>query len=226
MKLNKSVIIVAGGKGLRMGTLKPKQFLELNGVPILMRTLNAFYHADKSIKIILVLPRDQQKYWKELCIEYNFKVSHVIANGGISRFDSVKSGLTFVTNPKGVVAIHDGVRPLLSSNLINSCFEKALELKAVIPVLPLKDSIREIVKEGNISRNRANYCIVQTPQVFDTFLLKKAYDSADNNKFTDDAAVMEADGNKIYLTPGEENNLKITTKIDMVIASELLKKIE
>lgn len=226
MKLNKNVIIVAGGKGTRMGSVVPKQFIELNGLPILMRTLNAFSNADNTINIILVLPINQQKYWKELCLKYDFKVSHVIANGGTSRFYSVKSGLDMLPCSIGLVAIHDGVRPLLSSHLINSCFEKARELKAVIPVLNLKDSIREVVNNKNISRDRNNYRIVQTPQVFDINLLKKAYNLDSDSDFTDDASVVEAYGNKIFLIQGEENNLKITTQIDMIIASELLNKIE
>lgn len=222
MKKQKYVIIVAGGSGKRMGNDIPKQFLPMNKLPILMHTIKAFYEFDSAIKIIVVLPEDQHNYWNELVRKYKFKIAHEIANGGTERFYSVHNGLQLV-NYNGLVAVHDGVRPLVSKNVIMDCFDKA-ELKgAVIPVLPSNESIRKINEDENVALNRSEYFMVQTPQVFETELLKKAYEQSFSSLFTDDASVVEAAGYTVSHVEGNVENIKITRPIDLVIAEALLK---
>lgn len=214
-------LIVAGGKGLRMGTELPKQFLPIGGKPVLMRTIEAFHAFDAEMQIILVLPHSQQEYWKQLCREYHFSLSHVIADGGETRFHSVKNGLALVKIP-GRVGVHDGVRPFVSQEVIARCYDLAAEKKAVIPVVDVVETVRHLEGEKSNTVNRNDYKLVQTPQVFDADLLKQAYEQPFDPRFTDDASVVEACGVPVFLTAGNRENIKITTPFDLVTASALI----
>ena len=216
--MKKVVIIVAGGKGIRMNSEIPKQFLLLKDKPILIRTIESFIHFDERI---LVLPQSQFEYWKKLCLENNFKVSHKIVGGGNTRFQSVKNGLEKVDNTS-VVAIHDGVRPLVSENLINTLIKEVEVGIGVIPVVPLTDSIRKIEGEYSKHMDRSNVFKVQTPQCFLSSEIKQAYSQKFSNIFTDDASVFENNNGVIKTIVGEEKNLKITTEEDLKISSYLL----
>ncbi len=211
-------LIVAGGKGLRMGTDLPKQFLPIGGKPVLMRTLEAFYACNAEIQIILVLPHSQQDYWRQLCKEYCFSLPHVIADGGETRFHSVKNGLALVKTP-ALVGVHDGVRPFVAREVITRCYDLAAEKKAVIPVIGVVETVRRIGGEGSVTVGRDDYRLVQTPQVFDAELLKAAYELP---HFTDDASVVEALGASVFLTQGNRENIKITTPFDLKIATALI----
>ena len=220
--MKKNVIIVAGGKGLRMGNDLPKQFIPIGGKPVLMRTIEAFYRFDQDINIILVLPVSHQDYWKSLCEEYNFSIEHLIANGGETRFHSVKNGLALVTD--GLVGVQDGVRPFGSVEMIKRCFDAAREYPAVIPVIDSTDSLREVVDEDK-SRivDRSKIRLVQTPQVFYVNVLKKAYQTDFKETFTDDASVVEAMGVNVHLVKGEVTNIKITTPLDLKIGELIIR---
>ena len=218
------IIIVAGGKGMRMGADIPKQFIPVGGKPVLMRTIERFHEYDAALNIILVLPESQQAYWKALCQEYNFAIPHTIVNGGATRFDSSKNGLAAIPDDaEGVVGIHDGVRPFVSVSVIEDCFEAARDEYAVIPVLPVTDTIRYIDAHGG-GRNvqRSDYRIVQTPQVFDISLLKRAYNQPYQDSFTDDASVVESLGCQVSMVEGNRENIKLTTPFDLKIAETLL----
>jgi len=214
------IIIVAGGKGLRMGGDIPKQFLPVCGKPVLMRTLEAFHAYDSSIHIILVLPISQQAYWKELCVEYGFDLAHDIANGGETRFHSVMNGLAMVEGD-GLVGVHDGVRPFVSQEVIASCYEEASVKKAVIPVIGVVETVRHLTEEGSETVPRDRYKLVQTPQVFDAALLRRAYCQEYTDWFTDDASVVEALGEKVHLVDGNRENIKLTTPFDLKLAEML-----
>ncbi|NDP20691.1 MAG: 2-C-methyl-D-erythritol 4-phosphate cytidylyltransferase [Paludibacter sp.] len=216
-----SAIIVAGGKGERMNANIPKQFLELHGKPILMHTLEVFHRFDATMQVILVLPATQIDFWRELCKKHAFTLSHQIISGGQTRFHSVKNGLEAVKN-SGLIAIHDGVRPLVSNETIGRCFLEAQKYGAVIPVIDLVDSIREITASGSASVDRNAYKLVQTPQVFDSELLIKAYKQDFSSLFTDDASVVEAFGTEIHLVEGNRENIKITTEIDLKMAEMMV----
>ena len=218
--MKKYIIIVAGGKGLRMGGDIPKQFLPVCGKPVLMRTLEAFHAYDASMRLILVLPVSQQAYWKQLCEEYQFELAHEIANGGETRFHSVKNGLALVEED-GLVGVHDGVRPFVSQEVITRCYEEAASLKAVIPVIGVVETVRHLTEEGSETVPRDQYKLVQTPQVFDVTLLRRAYQQEYTDLFTDDASVVEALGEKVYLVEGNRENIKLTTPFDLKLA-ELL----
>ena len=218
--MKKHIIIVAGGKGLRMGGDIPKQFLPVCGKPVLMRTLEAFYAYDSSIHMILVLPVSQQEYWKELCAKYHFTLSHDIADGGETRFHSVMNGLALVEGD-GWVGVHDGVRPFVSQEVIARCYEEASLKKAVIPVIGVVETVRKLTNEGSVTVPRDQYKLVQTPQVFEVALLRKAYQQAYTEMFTDDASVVEALGEKVYLVEGNRENIKLTTPFDLLLAEML-----
>lgn len=221
MNTHQHVIIVAGGKGLRVGGEIPKQFIPIGGKPVLMHTIEAFYNYDEQINIILVLPESHREYWGELCAKYNFTIRHAIAIGGETRFHSVKNGLALVSD--GLVGVQDGARPFGSKELIRTCYEKALTARAVIPVNPSTDSLRELESDGK-SRivDRSKYVSVQTPQVFEASLLKNAYEEGYKDIFTDDASVVESIGAEVALVKGEDTNIKITTPIDLKIAELIL----
>jgi len=217
--MQKVALIVAGGKGERMNTDIPKQFLLLNGTPILIHTLKQFSHFEE---IVLVLPYSQFEYWRELCSTYNFTQKHVLVAGGTSRFYSVKNGLEKI-DENSVIAIHDGVRPLISTKLIDSLITKTKNGVGIIPIVPLKDSIRKVEGENSTHLDRSNLYKVQTPQCFLSKDIKDAYTQEFSDTFTDDASVFEAKGRgRITTLLGEEKNLKITTKEDLTIANKFM----
>jgi 2-C-methyl-D-erythritol 4-phosphate cytidylyltransferase len=222
--MNKYALIVAGGAGSRMNTGIPKQFLELNGIPVLMHTISAFHTCDKNISIILILPENVTDLWKELCKQYNFTISHKIAFGGETRFQSVKNGLSLI-NDEGIVFIHDGVRPLISSPTIKNCYKTALKKGNALPVVPLTESVREVTGHRNRSVDRSRFYLVQTPQTFRVSLIRKAYQQDYSDSFTDDATVLESCGTDIYLVEGNRENIKITYPEDMIIAEALIQKL-
>jgi 2-C-methyl-D-erythritol 4-phosphate cytidylyltransferase len=203
-----------------MGGDIPKQFLPVCGKPVLMRTLEAFHVYDASIHLILVLPVSQQAYWKQLCEEYQFNLAHEIADGGETRFHSVKNGLALIKED-GLVGVHDGVRPFVSQEVIARCYDEALSLKAVIPVIGVVETVRHLTEGGSETVPRDQYKLVQTPQVFDVALLRRAYEQTYTDMFTDDASVVEALGEKVYLVEGNRENIKLTTLFDLKLA-ELL----
>lgn len=215
------IIIVAGGKGLRMGGDIPKQFLPIGGKPVLMRTLERFHEYSKDLQIILVLPQAQQSYWQQLCEEYNFKVEIRLAAGGETRFHSVQNGLSLIPDDaEGVVGVHDGVRPFVSVEVIKNCFETARTRQAAIPVTPVIETLRHIPTQKNVLRS--DYCLVQTPQCFDIQLLKAANKQPYSDSFTDDASVVEAYGHEVTMVDGNRENIKITTPFDLQLAETLL----
>ena len=216
--MKKVALIVAGGKGERMNTDIPKQFLVMNDLPILMHSLNAFSHLDK---IILVLPRTQIENWEELCKQYNFILKHTVVAGGINRFGSVKNGLAKI-DEGSIVAIHDGVRPLVSKNLIDRLIGATKKGNGIIPIVAVKDSIRKVEGYKSKAVSRSNLYKVQTPQCFFASTLKDAYKQNFSLFFTDDASVLESNGGKIIAIIGEERNLKITTEEDLRLAEALI----
>lgn len=218
------IIIVAGGKGQRMGSSVPKQFLLLCGKPVLMHTIEAFHSYSTSLEIILVLPEEQQTHWKELCEKYGFTTPHTVVSGGSTRFESSRNGISVIPDDAdGVVGIHDGVRPLVSAAVIDRCYESARENYAAIPVMPLTDTLR-FVGESGCGRNvlRSDYVIVQTPQVFDIALAKRAFSLPYKESFTDDASVVEDLGCQVSVVEGCRENIKLTTPFDMKVAEAIL----
>jgi len=218
------IIIVAGGKGTRMGAEIPKQFLILNEKPVLMHTIESFYNYDSTFKIILVLPEEQRNYWNELCEKFDFKINHIVVSGGETRFHSVKNGLDIVSEKNAIIGIHDGVRPLVSFDVIGRCFDKASEKGAAFPVIPIVETLRKkIGNDNSITVNRADYCLVQTPQVFNYEIIKKAYQQEYSDTFTDDVSVVESlKEYPVYEVEGSRENIKITTPIDLFIAEKLM----
>lgn len=218
--MKKHVIIVAGGKGLRMGGDIPKQFVPVGGKPVLMRTLEAFHAYDSSMHLIVVLPVTQQAYWKELCDSYRFTLPHEVADGGETRFHSVANGLAKVVGD-GWVGVHDGVRPFVSQEVISRCYDEVREKKAVIPVIGVVETVRRLTETGSETVPRDCYKLVQTPQVFEVDLLRKAYRQPYTDAFTDDASVVEALGEQVYLVEGNRENIKLTTPSDLRMAEYL-----
>jgi 2-C-methyl-D-erythritol 4-phosphate cytidylyltransferase len=214
---------VAGGAGLRMKSAIPKQFLCLAGTPILMRSINVFRDFDKEINVVVVLPINQITAWKKLCEEYNFKEEILIAEGGDTRFHSVKNGLSLIQDDDGLIAVHDAVRPLISKEIIERIFHRAKRNKTAVPCIHPNDSIRLCVNSAIEPFDRNHVYLVQTPQCFQCKLLKKAYEQEYDEKFTDDATVVESLGKKIFLVNGSRENFKITTPQDIVLAEALLK---
>ncbi len=217
------VIIVAGGKGLRMGGEIPKQFLPIGGKPVLMRTMERFHEHDPALKIILVLPKDQQEFWQELCQKHDFKIMHQVANGGETRFQSSKNGLALIPDEdEGVVAIHDGVRPFVSTDVIERCFDAARDDFAAIPVMPVTDTLRYIDRGHGHNVLRDHFRSVQTPQCFDISLAKQAFNQPYRETFTDDASVIESLGCQVKMVEGNRQNIKLTTPFDMKVAELLM----
>ncbi len=217
------VIVVAGGMGRRMGSEIPKQFLLLSGIPILMRTLDVFYRYSNKIQIILVLPKDLTNYWNNLCIQYKFAVPHQITAGGASRYKSVKNGLAQIREPDALVAIHDGVRPLVTTSIISTSFAEATKFGSAITAVNLTESIRQLYKNKSKAVDRDDYKLVQTPQTFRFALIKHAYDIKDIEYLTDDSVVAEKAGVNIHLIEGSYENIKITTKNDLSMAETIVK---
>jgi len=223
--MNYYAIIVAGGSGTRMGAAIPKQFLLLNNKPVLMHTLERFFNYNNHLKIILVLPDNQKDYWAKLCIDHSFTIPHQIVSGGSTRFESVQNGLQAITETtKAMVAVHDGVRPLVSYETLERCFAHATTFGNAIPFIPLNDSIRKVENGGSQHVNRNDYKAIQTPQVFDLEIIKTAYQQAFIDLFTDDASVVESTGVAINLVDGNIENIKITTPFDIILAEALLNK--
>lgn len=219
--MHNSVIIVAGGSGTRMGTEIPKQFLSIGGMPVLMQTINNFYRFDPSLQIILVLPRNETERWKALCTIHHFATIHQIVSGGVTRFQSVKNGLSQISD-SNLVAIHDGVRPLVSHETLSRCFQCASEKGTAIPVLPIHESVRQGDMIHSIPVDRAQYFTVQTPQVFKLSILQEGYKQVWHPSFTDDASVVEHMGIEVNLVMGNRENIKITYPEDLQIANFLL----
>lgn len=214
--MRNAVIIVAGGKGLRMGGYIPKQFMVVGGLPILMHTIKRFHEWDADACIVVVLPESQQQYWQELCQEYKFDIRHTIATGGKERFHSVKNGLAAVPVECELIGVHDGVRPYVSTEVIERCYDAARWFGAAIPVTPVVETLRHLGPDGrSMTVPRADYRLVQTPQVFRTDILRRAYEQEFTTAFTDDASVVEAMGEEVCLVEGNRENIKITTPADL-----------
>ncbi|MCK5028033.1 MAG: 2-C-methyl-D-erythritol 4-phosphate cytidylyltransferase [Bacteroidales bacterium] len=218
--MKRFVIIVAGGSGQRMGSSIPKQFLKINNDIILMKSIRAFYEYDSSIEIIIALPENQISEWEGLCQEYKFTVNHTIVKGGQTRYHSVKNALEKTGN-SGIIAVHDGVRPLVNQATIDMVFEIASINGNAIPYIDIVDSVRLVDSGLNKPVDRNKYKLIQTPQAFDCRIIKKAYEQEWEEFFTDDASIVEKFGIKINLVPGNIENIKITTKIDLKIAETL-----
>lgn len=216
-------IIVGGGSGTRMQQQTPKQFLELNGRPVLMHTLEAFFRSELKPEILLVLNVHFHAHWEKLCQTHQFTIPHTLIKGGEQRFHSVKNGLKLIKG-KAIVAIHDAVRPLVSTELINLGFEQAEMQGNAVAGLPCKDSVRQITENGSVALNRESLYLMQTPQTFKSEILQKAYQQDYRIDFTDDAAVVERMGNKIHILPGESQNIKITYPEDLILAETLLQQ--
>ncbi|MES2560556.1 MAG: 2-C-methyl-D-erythritol 4-phosphate cytidylyltransferase [Bacteroidota bacterium] len=213
-------LIVAGGNGTRMGAEMPKQFLLLAGKPILMHTLQVFYQVQ--CELVVVLPEYQFSYWQQLCETHAFTIPHQVVAGGHTRFHSVQNGLAVIPE-QTLVAIHDGVRPCVSEMVIQATFDTAAKKGNAVAAVRPKDSIRLIDDEDNHSVNREYYRLVQTPQTFQSTLIKRAYAQSSHTDFTDDAGVLEAAGTAIHLVDGDYRNIKITTPEDLVVAEQFLK---
>lgn len=219
-----TILIVAGGRGTRMGGPQPKQFLELAGRPVLMHTLEAFDRWDASARLIVVLPEDQIETWKRLCEAHVFGRIHRVVAGGETRFHSVRNGLGAVAS-NGLIAVHDGVRPLVAPSVIAACFAAAADGGAAVPVVPVVESVREVDADGG-SRpvDRTRLRVVQTPQVFRADVLRAAYCLPYDPRFTDDASVVEASGVAVRLVPGNRENIKLTTPMDLLLAEQLMRR--
>lgn len=214
-------IIVAGGKGTRIKSSTPKQFLELNGVPIIIHTLNAFVRYSRDIRIILVLPEDDLTTWEQLSKKHRFTTPLTLQTGGDTRFQSVKRGLQKIEGA-GLVAIHDGVRPLISEDIIGASFRLAAVHQSAVAAVRLKESIRMTDMDNTKAVDRSRFRLIQTPQTFDVTLIKKAYEAKEDPGLTDDASVAERAGHVISLFEGSYENIKITTPEDLVVAAALL----
>ena len=220
--MKRYVVIVAGGQGVRMGADRPKQFLEIGGKPILRHTIERFLAFDPSFEVIVVLPSAQKEWWRDYCRQSGFLERYSIVSGGITRFHSVQNALQYVGG-QGLVAVHDGVRPLVSRPLLERIFAAAEEAPAVIPAVPVVESVRRVEDDASVPVNRDGLVLVQTPQVFAADVLKKAYDQPFSPSFTDDASVVEASGVRVHVVPGDRMNLKITTPEDLQFAEGLSK---
>lgn len=221
--MQKFVVVVAGGKGLRMGSEIPKQFMVLNHLPILMHTLSNFYQWDNEVNLILVLPENQREYWTKLCTQFNFTIPHKITNGGETRFHSVLNGLQLV--PKdSLVAIHDAVRPFVSKETIQKCFDEAKVKGNAIPYTIIPDSLRWVENGESKILNRDKVVKILTPQVFQSNILQLAFQQPYQDFFTDDASVIENIGQKINLVEGNPENIKITTPNDLIVAEAYFKQ--
>lgn len=223
--MKKYIIVVAGGKGLRMGGDVPKQFQIVGNKPVLMVTLERLHAIDPSMQLVLVLPADQLEQWKEMCKEYGFAVPLLLTQGGATRFHSVQNGLAQVDDiDEALVGVHDGVRPFVSQRVIDDCFREAWIHGAAIPMIDLQDSLRHIVGADGVTEvvPRDRYRLVQTPQVFKLSVLRKAYEQRFVETFTDDASVVEAAGMDVVAVEGNRENIKLTTPFDMLVARTLM----
>ena len=223
--MKRYLIVVAGGKGTRMGGEMPKQFQLLGGKPIVMVTLERLNAIDPSMQLILVLPAQHIELWKQLCQEYSFAVPLILAQGGSTRFHSVQNGLAQVDDiADALVGVHDGVRPFVSARVLDECFSRAWVDGAAIPMIDVHDSLRHIVGADGVTEvvPRDRYRLVQTPQVFRLSVLRKAYEQRFVESFTDDASVVEASGMSVVAVEGNRENIKLTTPFDMMVATTLM----
>jgi 2-C-methyl-D-erythritol 4-phosphate cytidylyltransferase len=219
--MQRTTIIVAGGSGKRMGGPIPKQFMLVKGKPLLCWTIEAFQAFDAAMPIIVVLPEAQIPIWKALCIGHGFLIEHQVVAGGEERFHSTRNGLAAVKGD-GIVAVHDGVRPLVSKELIARCFAAAEIHGAAIPVVPISSSVRQVDTDGSKAIDRSTLRAVQTPQCFRVELLRKAFDAPYDAAFTDEATLVESTGGSVHLVEGDENNLKVTSPVDLRMLELLL----
>ncbi|WKZ65454.1 MAG: 2-C-methyl-D-erythritol 4-phosphate cytidylyltransferase [Flavobacteriales bacterium] len=219
--MHRSTILVAGGSGKRMGGPVPKQFQAVKGRPLLMWTIEAFHRYDPAMQLIVVLPQEHFDIWKALCMGHRFFIPHEVVAGGEQRWHSVKAGLSKVAGD-GLVAVHDGVRPLVSAALIGRCFEAADHHAAAIPVVPVVPSVRETTADGSRALDRTRLLAVQTPQCFHADLLRKAFEQPYDPAFTDEATLVERLGVQVHLVEGEDANIKVTTAMDMRLAELML----
>ena len=210
-----SVIITAGGIGKRMGSSIPKQFIEIKGLPILMRTIQRFYEFDATCQIIVTLPSDWISFWNELIEIHDFRINHQLVDGGVERYDSIKNAISFCNH--NIIAIHDGVRPFVSHETIHKTIELAKQKGSAIPTLPLKESLRQVKSGQSIAVKRSEFVNVQTPQVFQKEIIEKAYSIPFHEAITDDASLVEEAGFEVFLCDGNEENIKITTPLDLKI---------
>ncbi len=222
MNIPEFAVITAGGIGTRMSSDIPKQFLLLRGRPILMHTLQRFYDYDNEINIILVLPDHAFEYWRDLCEKYKFHIPHRLVAGGKTRFQSVKAGLSAINSDEGLVAVHDGVRPLISQEIIDASFRLAALHGSAVAAVRLKESIRITDQDTTKAVDRSLYRVIQTPQTFRLSLIKKAFNTEETSDLTDEASVAERSGVRISLFEGSYKNIKITTPEDLIIAEALL----
>lgn len=216
-------IIVAGGSGIRMGSTVPKQFLSVNGLPVLMHTLLAFYNSAAKPRLILALHNGFHDYWKQLCTTHNFDIPHTLVPGGKTRFHSVKAAFDTITDEESFVAVHDAVRPLILSSLIDAAYQQAIAKGNAIVAVKSRDSVRQVKGDGSVSLTRDEIWLVQTPQIFRFTQLKAAYLQQYTDTFTDDASVVESAGFDIHLIEGDYQNIKITFPEDVAIAELILK---
>lgn len=224
--MEKFALVVAGGSGTRMGNQLPKQFLNVAGKPMLMHTLELFHRFDPAISLFLVLPETHHTLWRDLCRHHGFSLSHRVVSGGDTRFQSVKNGLSVIPC-EGIVFIHDGVRPLVSTETLTRCLETAIACGNAIPVLPVSESVRQCdddYTKGGPSHpvDRSRLVLIQTPQTFLIPLIKNAYQQQESPEFTDDASVLEKTGVTIRLVEGNRENIKITWPADLRMAEALL----
>lgn len=217
-------LIVAGGKGTRIKSRLPKQFLELHGKPILMHTLDAFFRYSEKIQIVLVLPEDDFQTWRDLCDRYHYQQPVILQKGGETRFQSVKNGLEKIEGP-GLVAIHDGVRPLVSEDIIGASFRLAAVHQSAVAAVRLKESIRMTDQDNTKAVDRSRFRLIQTPQTFSIDLIKQAYQLKEDTTLTDDASVAERLGHTISLFEGSYLNIKITTPEDLIVAEALMNRV-
>lgn len=215
-------VIVAGGKGLRMGNAMPKQFLPLHEKPLLYYSIHTFLKALPGVKIILVLPQEQMSYAQMVLQQFPDRIDVTIVAGGETRFHSVRNGLKAIDG-EGIVFVHDGVRPLVSADLVQRCYHQAVEMGSAIPAIAVTDSMRIIEEDDNRPLDREYMRIIQTPQTFRSDIILPAFEQEYVTSFTDEATVVESNGNNVFLIEGERSNIKVTTPEDMVIAEALLK---
>lgn len=220
--LKEYALIVAGGKGTRIKSVLPKQFIELRGKPILLHTIEAFLKYSSTVSIVLVLPKEDFKTWEAICKKFDFNKSIILEKGGETRFQSVKNGLEKIQG-EGLVAIHDGVRPLVSADLIGASFRLAAVHGSAVATVRLKESIRMTDQDSTKAVDRSRFRTIQTPQTFDLKLIKNAYQLKEDPSLTDDASVAEKSGHVISLFEGSYENIKITTAEDLVVAEVLMK---
>jgi 2-C-methyl-D-erythritol 4-phosphate cytidylyltransferase len=213
--MKNAVIIVAGGIGLRMDNITPKQFLLIKNKPVLMHTVEKFIKFDNTLDIILALPENQIQTWHKLCAEYNFEYNHTVVTGGITRFHSVQNALKKISDNCKIIAVHDGVRPLVKISAIKKCFDLATEKGCAVPVIQISESLRRISKDTSEIINRDGVYIVQTPQVFRYDIIMNSYKQAYIPEFTDDASVVEKYGYSVHYTEGQRENIKITFPTDI-----------